>query len=423
VLPGSVGNMLVQGILLALGLFSGIVTARHMGPAQRGALSFLVLVPTMLAIFGTVGMEYAAYYLWHQDCGKLRPQLLAVTGVVGSLSGLAFGAVGFVVVARIEPGTWLLLQFLVVTSVPFGIANTILTMILMAEGKLTGYNVSRLVGPASYTGAVAVLWINGALSVASAFLAWVCSLVLTVIADLFLVARLRSGTPRWSAVVARRSVGYGIRSHVGTVAQYGTLRLDQVLLAALAGNGALGLYYAAVSIAETLLQLANNIGAAMMAQLGGRPREDQRRLAVITMGVVGIGTAAAAALLTIYGGAVISLLLGKAYLPGLSALRILLPGVVLLAVARVMNGYFIAVGEAHVFARAAVGSLIVTVVGDLLLIPVLRGSGAAVASSVAYGLMAVWLALVFRVDARRVGSAASAVNVLSTGKGTRRLSA
>lgn len=399
-LPGSMANLAVQALLVVLGLFTGIVTARVLGPVNRGELSFLVLVPSTLTVLGSLGTEYGIYYFWHQEEGKLRASLLATCVMVATVAGALFGLIGFVVVSWCEPGVGLLFRVLVAGSMPLAIANAILTMALMANKRVLPYNASRLAGPVVYASIVCSLWVFGGLTVASAFYGWFASMLATVIADVAMVLGQGSGIPRWNMWVARSAIGYGLRSYVGNVAQYGTLRLDQTILGVLAGNGALGFYYAAVSIGETLLYLASNVGAAMLAQFAGRTKSERRHLAVITMSVAGMGTVLAATLLLVFGKTVIIVLVGRAYVPGLTALRLLLPGLVFMAMAQVMTGYFIAIGEARVFARAALASLAVTVVGDIVLIPAFQATGAALASSLAYGVLAIWLALVFRADGR-----------------------
>ena len=400
-LPSSLANLTTQGVLVALGLFTGIVTARVLGPVGRGELALIVLVPAIGTVAGSLGIEYGTYYLWHASDGRLRPHLLAAAAAVTAISGTVFGTAGFIIVRLLEPQAGPGLGLLAAAGVPLSIANAVLTMALMAQHRVTAYNLSRLAGPVVYAAAVAWLWQASALAVAAAVLAWFASLLVTVAIDIVLIAGSQPGRPRWDAQVARRSAGYGLRSYAGTLAQYGTLRLDQVLLVALAGNGALGLYYAAVSLAEFVLQIANNIGSAMMAHLGGRARDDQRRLALTTIVLVGLSATGVAALLMAYGADIITLLLGRAYLAGLPALRILLPGSVLLAVARMLNGYFIAVGEARVFARASLASLAVTIAGSVVLIPRFQASGAAFASTVAYAVMLAWLARTFRAAGPR----------------------
>lgn len=407
-LPGSVANLAVQVLLLFLGLFTGIVTARTLGPASRGELSFLVLIPAMLTVVASLGTEYGIYYFWHQEEGRLRSGLLATCVAVSLLSGAAFGALGYVVVTLIEPQTSPLLRFLVGLSMPLGVANAILTMALMGSGRTRRYNASRIAGPAMFTCAIGALWVARDIGVASAYLSWFGSMVVTVLTDIAMIFGLGTGKPQWNPRTARQSVAYGLRSCVGSAAQYGTLRLDQTMLAALAGNATLGLYYAAVSLGETLLYLASNIGAAMLGQFGRRSKAERRHLAVVTMAAVLVGTAAAAGLLILFGGEAIDLLFGKAYLPGLTALRILLPGLIPLALAQVMSGYFIAIGEARVFAHAAMAALIVTVVGNIVLIPAYQAAGAAIASSLAYLLMALWMAWAFVAD-RKTSSGALTV--------------
>ncbi len=383
-------------MLVLLGLFSGIVTARVLGPDKRGDLSFLVLVPTILTVLGSLGTENGIYYFWHHQEGRLRSHLMATCAVVAVACGAFFGAVSYAVISLIKPQTAPLLRFLVAASMPLAIANAMLTMALMASGRIGRYNASRLAGPIFYTCAVAALWVAGDLEVFSAFVAWFGSMAVTALADVALMIGLTIGKPRWDARVARRSVSYGLRSCVGNVSQYGTLRLDQGMLGALAGSESLGLYYAVVSVGEALMYLAINTGAAMMAQFGRRSTAERRHLALITMTFTAVLTAIAAIVLALLGRTVISLLFGNAYLPALTALRILLLGMVPLASAQVMSQYFIATGRAGVFAHAAVASLAVTIIGDALLIPRFRADGAAAASVLAYLVMALWMALKFR---------------------------
>lgn len=395
-LPGSTANLAVQALLLLCGLGTGTVTARILGPVQRGELSFLVLVPSVFTVIGSLGVEYGTYYLWHHERGKLRPQILAAGLFVTTLSGVLCAVVAFAVVLWFEPRAGLSSAFLVAVGVPMSVANAILTMALMANRRMLAYNISRLVGPILYTAIIGGLCAVGALSATRALVAWFCSIVLTVAVNIAMVAWMGSGLPRWDIGIVRQVIGYGLRSYVGSVSQYGTLQLDQGLLVVFVGNVALGTYYVAVTMGQVVLYLATNISSAMMGQFSDRSRAQQRRLAVAAVAAAVVGTAAVVALLFLVGGPVIALVLGRAYLSGLTPLRILLPGLVFLAAARVMSGYFIAIGQAQVFARAALASLIVTVVGDVVLIPEFQASGAALASTVAYGLMAAWLWRTFR---------------------------
>lgn len=406
-LPASLGNLTAQGALVLLGFLTGIATARTLGPSLRGELSFLVLVPGIMTVMGTLGAEYGIYYYWHQEQGKLRAPLLGASLAVTVLAGSLSGAVGFAAVSWFEPRAGVLLPILTAVSIPLSIANAILTMALMAQRRIAAYNTSRLVGPVIYALAVGALWAAGELRVASAFAAWLAGVILTVIADVALLVRSQPVRPLWDLRTIRRTLAYGFRSYPGAVAQHGTLRLDQFMLVALAGNAALGAYYAAVTVGEAVLQISDNIANAMMALMGGQPHQEQRHLAVVSVAMAGLVASAVAALLMVYGGWVIALLLGKAYIPGLAALRILLPGSVLLAMARVMNGYFVAAGEAQVFARAALLSLVITIVGNAALIPSFQAVGAALASTISYAVLAGWLGLKFRTVNHAVASSGS----------------
>ena len=48
--------------MMAIGIVNGVITARWLGPADRGRFALLVLLPTMLSNFVKLGIPQASVY-------------------------------------------------------------------------------------------------------------------------------------------------------------------------------------------------------------------------------------------------------------------------------------------------------------------------------------------------------------------------
>jgi O-antigen/teichoic acid export membrane protein len=51
-----------QFVMMAIGIVNGVITARWLGPADRGRFALLVLLPTMLSNFVKLGIPHARVY-------------------------------------------------------------------------------------------------------------------------------------------------------------------------------------------------------------------------------------------------------------------------------------------------------------------------------------------------------------------------
>ena len=81
---------------------------------------------------------------------------------------------------------------------------------------------------------------------------------------------------------------------------------------------------------------------------------------------------------------------GKEFHNSILLLRILLPGVILFCVATVLAAYFAGQNKLNINLGGSLLCLAVIVILDLLLIPSMGMKGAAIASSIGYGLTGVY---------------------------------
>ncbi|NGM12065.1 hypothetical protein ENC19_04920 [Verrucosispora sp. CWR15] len=165
--------------------------------------------------------------------------------------------------------------------------------------------------------------------------------------------------------------------HVGVSAQMVTYRLSQVLVARFAGAGPLGVYALAVAALEFAQAGAVVRSQRILAERDPDAIQDQSRAAV--------RAAFPVACLAVIGLAVVGLLVPDyrdAWIFGL----LLLPGTLALAVGKTWSAMLLKQSGERATTAVALVTMSVSVVLYLLLIPWIGATGAATASSLAYGV-------------------------------------
>jgi O-antigen/teichoic acid export membrane protein len=260
-------------------------------------------------------------------------------------------------------------------GVPIGLGRTALygaTDVVRAVGSLLAVAVALAAGVRSPGGLVAV-WAAG-----------------TVVGGLALAERLRMprGGARWAdtvRLVTRRS----LRAHPTNLAGLAVARLDIVVLAAVSTHAQVAYYSLAVVIAEAAWLMPSALAVTSLSDFvrlpGSAAHAAATRALRRTVGVAGVS-----AVLALGGGVVATLLvLPHAYHHAIAPLAIAIAGAVPYSVGHVVSPYLVTAVDRP---RVATAIALVTLAADVLLVLLLGGPlgaiGAAVASTVAYGLHA-----------------------------------
>jgi hypothetical protein len=187
--------------------------------------------------------------------------------------------------------------------------------------------------------------------------------------------------PPGAAGTRRGDLAATARLHVGICAQMLTFRLDQVLLARFAGAGPLGVYALAVSALEFA-----QAGAVVTAQriLADRaPRTGAEKVGPVLRAALPV------ALLAVLGLVVVGVLVPgyrQAWLLGV----LLLPGCLAVSMGKAWSADLLKQHGEQATTSVALRTVAVAVPGYLLLVFWFGAVGAAITSSVAYALHALW---------------------------------
>jgi O-antigen/teichoic acid export membrane protein len=392
-------TMLSQGLTLLLSLAVVGITARWLGPRGKGELNLALLLPGMMQLFLSFGINTANTYF--TGSRRLSISVLTANSVVfaflGTLVGcliallLMTGSLLAVFVPGV-PASYVLLGML---ALPLGLLNSNFSSVLLGLRRIMTLNVLKVFQSALAVPLLLlfVIWLD--MGVAGAILG-------TLVANVFILAgtarclRLEGVTfrPQWNGSVIRSTLAFGMKGYVGDLLQFCNYRLDALIVNAFIGPVGVGIYGAAVTLAELLWQLPNSVSFVIFPKAASTDHEVMNRFTPRVFWIVLAISALGAIVLALLGRLVIRIILSGAFLDAYVPLLVLLPGVVLLGAGKVLTNDIAGRGYPHYNSIIAGLALVITVALDLFLIPRMGILGAALASSTAY-LSTFVLAVVF----------------------------
>ncbi len=374
-----------------LGLLTGIVVARSLGPGGRGELAAIIAWVSMLAYLGNLGLPVAYAYASAREPSRIR-QLLG-NGVLAVLvQWPALILVGLLVLKLAlsehphrtsQLGVPYLCLYL-----PLNLLTLYANAIQQGLGRYSGFNAVRLCVPASYLLGLGVLLATDHMSVGTVLAANLFSNLVTLLLALILIAGIlrRSHNERglFDLSALRRDIRYGLSAHLGTLQPFTSLRVDVLLLAVLLTPYHLGLYVAALSGAGLINAQGIALGMVVMPEVAKSPdHATQRQLItrfVVVALLLGLSTAA---LGLIWAEPLIRFIYGTAFVGAATALRLLLIGAIVASVYRVLADGLRGMGRPLSGTAAELASLAVGVPAILVLVPTKGVNGAAIAVGLA----------------------------------------
>jgi O-antigen/teichoic acid export membrane protein len=369
-----------------LGLITGPLVARALGPAGRGEYAAVLIyagfTTTIVGLGITKTVNYSLQTL-RADPGKLLGGILRFS----VLALLPAAAIAVVVQATVMQGfssTAQVGSVLLVTIAPLGILQLCLTSFLISEGAL-GVLARVQAAPLLINAAgVITLALLGELTLGS-YLAVTLVSILVPLAMTSTSVRVR---PRRGGRLGPQ-LRFGLRAYPGSLASMANGRLDQALIAPFLGAADLGYYAVAVSLANIPLGVVQAVAARGVSQVGQEGGGLDPVLAgeVVRRGIVvtAIVSLAVAAVVPAF----IPVVYGADFVESLPLTLILLAGTVALGVTSTTAFCLNLAGRPGATSIAEVFTVVVTAVALLVLLPTLGVLGAALASVLAYWTRAV----------------------------------
>ena len=386
-----------------MGMVTGVILARKLGPHDRGVFALVLLVPSTVSTFVKLGIAQSNVYFINrkrEPIDKIAANCTFLAVVLGVLAGgvvwMSQGRFLSSVLSGMAP--WALALALV--RVPLILLDDYLYGILQAAGSFHIYNTRLVVSEAArmllvivallvlHLGLVAAVWITTLISFAN--VAWI------------LVATRRKipFSLRVHPSLLKQQLVFGAKSYIQTLTSHALLRVDVYMVSYFLGPAQTAFYSLALRFTEMILEIPQAVGLVLYPKLAMLPEVEVHRLTAQacrrTLLLSSLGVVA----LALFGPSLITLWYGKAYAPAGQPLPWAAVGVLAMSVFVILTRAFTSQNRQQVNIAAGVVSLLSNVLLNLHMIPTMGIVGAAMATAISYSAACLLLMVFYLLDSR-----------------------
>jgi O-antigen/teichoic acid export membrane protein len=373
----------------AISLALEVMYARLLGPAGRGQLGLCLMATAAAAVLGGAGIE-VPITIWAAD-GKKESREWLPAVLFGGTAG-----------CLLATGLWVATYWLWKPAFLRGLTPSMGTVVAITIPctLFFSYTVALLTGRERFTGRGQVLVVDQVINLVAAIALvglWrrsattggVANAIGLAAGSLVAVVLLRNTlSMKFSFSSVRRylprALSLGVRAQAGNVATFFNYRLDVFIVNYFLDTSQVGLYAIGVLVSEALWQIPNAIAVALLPRTARTAEAGSIPFTCAVVRHVFLIACASGVAVALFSPFLIPLIFGARFSPSVMVIWWILPGTIALAVGKVMAADLAAREKPEYSSIFATLALIVTVVLDLLLIPRMGITGAALASSVAY---------------------------------------
>ncbi|MBE7518659.1 MAG: polysaccharide biosynthesis C-terminal domain-containing protein [Thermoflexaceae bacterium] len=400
---GGIVAFLFRGINILVGFLTLVVTANELGVSGRGTF---VLGATVIGVVAAMSGGLTASTAYQVSNRKRDPGTVLVNGsaLAGTLGALA--VIAGIVAGEVLTGEPRAVAVSVGASAAAVIVTTVMAGVYLGHGALVRYNITLVLPPLLSLAAIVVTTVAfgretpGAALWAFAAGQWLAVPILLATGALSFMRGMK-----FEGSLVTAMLRFGVLAGLSSAVSYLNYRADALVVERYEGTRGVGVYSIAVYMGEAVWQFSGSLALATYSRVGSATREEAialttrvMRHTLVILGAVCLGLFATADILV--------RILDPDYASAATALRILLPGVLLYGLAAAFSGYYTYQrGKPWASALVAGTGLVIDISLAFVLVPAYGINGAALASSIAYAA-AILGALAILMVASRVSPTA-----------------
>ena len=394
----SFANLIRQGLNIIISLLNSVLVARGLGVEGRGEYALVILLPTLVLTFTSLGITSSTVY--HVAKNKYSVSLsfygnLIISGLISIFSMVA----GLIIILLVQDTSMfvdislsLLLFGLVLIPTTIFLQN--IHTIFTGLQDFYAYNRVYLVMPLSYLVFNFIfIWVLH-WGVIGSVLALILGNINTLCVAIYF---LRKYIPKFlppqelpSYDYYKNMISYGLRAHIDAIMTFLNHRLDVFILAALTDTVSVGIYTVAVTVAERLWILSGSISQVLFPRIVELENfeEERNRLTLMVARYVLWGSLFFGIISIFFADWVFVFLYNEEFRESAYVFKWLLPGIISMGMAKVLGNDIGARGYPQVNSVHSMIAVVVNVICNFWLIPIYGFLGAALATSISY---IVWM--------------------------------
>jgi O-antigen/teichoic acid export membrane protein len=374
--------------IVGAGSISGLILARYLGPTGRGEYAAVTTWFAVVALIAEFGQPAAiCYYISSQPARAAAyvataQRLLLGSGVLAALLALAITPL-ITIVAQTTFGCVILFAIVPVVAVGYGWLYSLQPL------DLSRWNRARLTQPTLYLVAIVILGRTHTLTLQLVFIVLAASLLAQTVMSRQLSRAFIDPSGAYDRALIRALSTYGASNLAATAPSVVNVRLDQIVLSLAVPASQLGQYAVAVSLTTLAYPLASAFGYVAMPRLAALRGDKRRDVKGTLVGAFAVGTLVTLPIAA-FAPWYVPLVFGTRYHDVILLVWLLAPGGVFLAAGQVMGDVLRGLKRPIDVAKSQGVGAVFTVVGLAISIPMWGAQGAAVTSSIAYGITCLW---------------------------------
>jgi len=268
----TVQTFLVQVLILAINLATGIITARLLGPAGRGEQAALILWPQFLGYMLAMGLGPALLYELKKN-PEDESKLFSAALLMGSILGLIATIIGIIFIPRwlsqYPQGTILLAQIFMLTA-PISLLSLIALSAYRAQDKFSVVNKTDYLSPMLTLIGLLGLAVSSLVSPFTTALAYKLPYVGITCWKLSDLWKYYKPSFKGIKKSCKQLLSYGIRSAGTNVVNQVALRIDQAMVVGFLSPAAMGIYVVAVNFTRLLGPLNKSVLSVLLPKTAGK---------------------------------------------------------------------------------------------------------------------------------------------------------
>jgi O-antigen/teichoic acid export membrane protein len=402
-LKNSYITLVRQFTSIVIGTLLIIIIARTLGPELQGNYALITNFPAILMMFINLGINISTvYYVSRQeiDPGESFFNNLII-GVVLSFIGIIAGFIsiyffGDKLFKDIDDYSYV---YFILIAIPFMLLNTFFQTIFQGIQDFKVFNTILVITQITNLLLVVFLIVLFDFGLMGALIAFISGHALTLLFILIFSVKkfnLTRKNLRLNIPYLRKSFHYGFKSYMSNLVTFMNYRINIYLLGFFVGNGAVGLYFTALTLGEKLSVFTQSISSVLLPRIAAMGTEEERnhltsivsRFTLVFMLVLSV--------VIFFTIDFLAPVLGHEYKETPFFLKILLPGISLLAVEKLLSNDLAARGKPEINMNVSIFNVIFSTILNVILIPQYGATGAAIATSISYSLSFIIKAVIFK---------------------------
>jgi len=383
---------------IAVGVFlflSQVILARILGPEGLGVYNLFLAVTGTALLLGSLGFGTASIYLSNK-AKKDFSQLFSNSIVFGLVWGIALSLITyllFIFFPSVFTGLSSKHIIVALIIIPFIIIYNYFLSLLLARFKIVTWSVFSVL----YSFFILLL----SLVFVAAF-GWgtegaICAVLITVLINFVLIIfhLLRSFklAYKFDFSLFLEQIKFGISTYLGDIFSTINFKLNVFIVNIFMGVLNVGYYSVSYSIAALIFVIPYSLQQVLYPAWSSVSEQEVDQKTPRVARQVFLFSFLVAIFLALIGRLFILFFYGRDFLPAIMPFYLILPGGVLAAYAGIFFNNFFAKGKPQITSFILIGSLLVNIFFNIILIPKIGVNGAALSASISY-LFSVLLALV-----------------------------